>query len=82
MQLGTLTLFAMAILLGYISGDIINHVPNQAQIFPLILGFGVAALLYLVTEELLVEAHSVEDTPFITAMFFVGFLIPLVVAHI
>ena len=34
-----------------------------------ILGFGVAALLYLVTEELLVEAHEVEDTPFITAMF-------------
>ncbi len=42
-----------------------------------ILGFGVAALLYLVTEELLAEAHEVEDTPFVTAMFFLGFLLPL-----
>lgn len=39
------------------------------------LAFGAAALLYLVTEELLVEAHEVEETPFITAMFFVGFLL-------
>lgn len=38
------------------------------------LSFSVAALLYLVTEELLAEAHEVEDTPVVTAMFFVGFL--------
>lgn len=36
--------------------------------------FGLVALLYLVTEELLVEAHEVPETPLITAMFFVGFL--------
>lgn len=36
--------------------------------------FGLIALLYLVTEELLVEAHEVPDTPWQTAMFFVGFL--------
>ena len=40
-----------------------------------LLAFGVAALLYLVTEELLVEAHEVPDTPFQTAMFFVGFIV-------
>lgn len=39
-----------------------------------LLAFGVAALLYLVTEELLVEAHEVTETPFQTAMFFVGFI--------
>ena len=39
-----------------------------------VLAFGVAALLYLVTEELLVEAHETEDTPFATATFFAGFL--------
>lgn len=39
-----------------------------------IMAFGVAALLYLVTEELLVEAHEVDETPLITAMFFIGFL--------
>ena len=47
-----------------------------------ILGFGVAALLYLVTEDLLLEAHATSDTPAITATFFLGFLIPLVLAHL
>ena len=32
------------------------------------------ALLYLVTQELLVERHEKPDTPLISAMFFVGFL--------
>lgn len=39
------------------------------------LSFGLIALLYLVTEELLVEAHEVPDRPWVTAMFFVGFLL-------
>ncbi|MFZ2328668.1 MAG: transporter [Rhodoferax sp.] len=39
-----------------------------------ILAFGVAALLYLVTEELLVEAHEGKDTPWQTGMFFLGFI--------
>ena len=38
------------------------------------LSFGLMALLFLVTEELLVEAHGRPDTPLISAMFFVGFL--------
>lgn len=38
------------------------------------LSFGLMALLYLVTEELLAEAHETSDTPLISAMFFVGFL--------
>lgn len=39
-----------------------------------VLAFGVAALLFLVTEELLVEAHAVPETPMTTSMFFLGFL--------
>lgn len=39
-----------------------------------VLSFGLAALLYLVTEELLVEAHRDGDTPAATALFFAGFL--------
>ncbi|MEO7964810.1 MAG: transporter [Gemmatimonadaceae bacterium] len=39
-----------------------------------VLSFGCAALLYLVTEELLVEAHESGETTLGTAMFFVGFL--------
>lgn len=38
------------------------------------LTFGLMALLYLVTEELLVEAHEKPDSAVISAMFFVGFL--------
>ncbi|MFB6111782.1 MAG: ZIP family metal transporter [Halobacteriaceae archaeon] len=40
----------------------------------LILAFGAAALLYLVTEELLVKASKVPETPTSTTLFFVGFL--------
>lgn len=44
----------------------------------LVLSFGLAALLFLVVEELLVEAHEVPETPLITSTFFVGFLLFLV----
>lgn len=47
--------------------------------FLAILGFGSAALLYLVIEELLVEAHEVPETAFLTATFFVGFLVLFVI---
>lgn len=41
-----------------------------------VLAFGCAALLYLVTEELLVEAHeNAPDSSWRTSMFFVGFLL-------
>jgi len=44
-----------------------------------VLAFGVAALLYLVTEELLVEAHEVRENTATTTMFFAGFLVLLMV---
>lgn len=44
-----------------------------------VLAFATAALLYLVTEELLVEAHDIADTALATAMFFMGFLALLVI---
>ncbi len=45
-----------------------------------VLAFGVAALLFLVTEELLKEAHEEKETPLLTAMFFAGFLAILLFA--
>ncbi|EYB68601.1 hypothetical protein DEIPH_ctg019orf0014 [Deinococcus phoenicis] len=39
----------------------------------IVLPFG-AALLFLVTEELLTQAHEVKETPLITAAFFAGFV--------
>lgn len=44
-----------------------------------VLSFGLAALLYLVTEELLREAHEERETTLGTAMFFIGFLAFLVI---
>lgn len=44
-----------------------------------VLAFALAALLYLVTEELLVEAHEVPETPFQASMFFLGFILLLVI---
>ncbi|MGH8427853.1 MAG: ZIP family metal transporter [Gammaproteobacteria bacterium] len=42
-----------------------------------VLAFGSAALLFLVTEELLGEAHETEDTPALAGAFFFGFLLLL-----
>ena len=44
-----------------------------------VMSFGLAALLYLVTEELLTEAHEVDETPILTSMFFVGFIALLMI---
>lgn len=46
------------------------------------LSFGLAALLFLVTEELLVEAHEVQETPLSTATFFAGFLLFLMLGMV
>jgi ZIP family zinc transporter len=47
-----------------------------------VLAFGAAALLYLVVEELLVEAHEQAETAVLSAAFFLGFLILFVLAEI
>ena len=44
-----------------------------------VLAFGSAALLYLVTEELLIEAHSGPETRAMSSLFFAGFLTLLIV---
>lgn len=53
-----------AALLGGISGAALT----------VLFAFGAAVLIYLVTEELLVEAHEVPETAVATALFFVGFV--------
>ena len=47
-----------------------------------VFAFGLMALLYLVTEELLVEAHEVPDKSWITAMFFAGFLLLILLEEV
>lgn len=44
-----------------------------------VVAFGIAALLYLVTEELLVEAHEGAESPLLAATFSAGFVVVLLV---
>lgn len=52
------------------------------EVMEILLAAGLVALLYLVTEELLTEAHEEPETPFTTAAFFVGFLVLLLLRMI
>lgn len=47
-----------------------------------VLSFGLAALLFLVTEELLTEAHEEKETAWHTSAFFGGFLLFLILGMI
>jgi ZIP family zinc transporter len=52
------------------------------NLLEIVLSFGLAALLFLVTEELLTEAHEETDTPLLTLSFFVGFLLFLLLGMV
>ena len=56
-----------------------NLSPHTTEI---VLSFGVAALLFLVTEELLTEAHEEKETVWHTAAFFIGFLLFLILGMV
>jgi zinc transporter, ZIP family len=47
----------------------------STEVMSAVLAFGAAALLYLVVEELLVEAHEEKESVALGAMFFLGFLL-------
>jgi ZIP family zinc transporter len=52
------------------------------NLLEIVLSFGLAALLFLVTEELLTEAHEEAETPLLTLAFFVGFLLFLLLGMV
>lgn len=64
-----LVFFASAVL-----GATLLHNLSHA-VLEVLLSFGIAALLFLVTEELLTEAHEEEETVWHTSAFFSGFLL-------
>ncbi len=64
-----LLIFSSALLSAWLLGGI----PDAY--LEIVLSFGLAALLFLVTEELLVEAHEGSQSPVMTAAFFAGFLL-------
>jgi ZIP family zinc transporter len=74
-------LLALLLCVGAIVGDTVLHNASTA-VLATVLSFGCAALLFLVTEELLVEAHEVPETAATTSMFFAGFLLFLVLGMI
>ncbi|WP_395048062.1 ZIP family metal transporter [Flavobacterium sp.] len=82
-QKNILILFILGLIffVGAILGiTLLSHLSQEW--LELVLSFGLAALLFLVTEELLIEAHEEKETLLQTAMFFVGFLIFLLIGMI
>lgn len=77
----TVLILALLVPIGSVGGaSLLQALPHAYT--SALLSFGVAALLYLVTEELLSEAHETEDTPLITSSFFIGFLLVLVLENL
>jgi ZIP family zinc transporter len=67
---------ALIIILGAVLGyGIVSGL--STNVHRAIIAFGIAALLYLVAEELLIEAHKVPETKTATIAFFIGFLVVL-----
>lgn len=73
-NLGTIAALALLFLVGAAGGATLLR-GLSAEWLELVLAFGLAALLFLVTEELLVEAHEEPESPLLTATFFGGFLL-------
>lgn len=74
----TSLLFGFLLLFGAVCGTCFLADAN-VNVVDAVLAFAVAALLYLVTEELLTEAHEVRETASLTLMFFAGFIVLLVI---
>ena len=67
-----LILVALALPIGaFVGTEVIHLLPTEY--FVEVLAFGAAALLFLGIEELLKEAHKVEDTHLTPVLFFIGF---------
>lgn len=73
-----ITLLGFCVVLGSTIGGLLLQGLSGAALVS-VLAFATSAFLYLVTEELLVEAHKGPDTRLATSMFFVGFLLMMVI---
>jgi ZIP family zinc transporter len=79
--IATTAALAMSLLVGAVGGaTLLAGLPPIA--LESVFSFGLAALLFLVTEELLTEAHEVPETPWITSAFFAGFLLFLILGMV
>jgi ZIP family zinc transporter len=78
---GIVTGLALALLLGAGVGTTVLS-GATGNLLEIVLSFGLAALLFLVTEELLTEAHEEAESPWLTSAFFVGFLLFLILGMV
>jgi ZIP family zinc transporter len=69
---------ALLLLVGAFVGFLFFHDISK-PVLAIVLSFGAAALIYLIAEELLVEAIEAEESIFSTAMLFAGFLVLLAI---
>lgn len=77
----TIAILALMIVVGAAAGATLLQGLSDTAL-EVVFSFGLAALLFLVTEELLVEAHEVPETPLTTATFFAGFLLFLILGMV
>lgn len=73
-SIGLLIGIAFVFLISAVGGATLLHNLSPTGL-DLVLSFGLAALLFLVTEELLQEAHLTHEPVWLTATFYVGFLL-------
>ena len=73
----TIALLAMVFFVSAVLGATLLHNLSDSAM-EVVLSFGLSALLFLVTEELLTEAHEEKETVWHTSAFFVGFLLFLI----
>ena len=77
-KIKTILFLATVIVIGASIGAVMLSVLS-VQVLHIVLSFALAALLYLVTEELLVESHKEPDSPLISSTFFFFFLLFLII---
>lgn len=77
----TTAAISLLLLVGGVAGvTVLGNLEGNA--LAAVLAFATVALLYLVTEELLTEAHEQPDTPLLTSLFFIGFLVLLLLSMV
>lgn len=80
-SLKAVLILSASIIVGTFIGALFLH-SISGEVLTGLLSFGLAALMYLITEELMVEAHKEKDSTIGTTVFFLGFLIFLVIGVI
>ncbi len=79
--MGIIALLAMVFFVSAVLGATLLHNLSHSAM-EIVLSFGLSALLFLVTEELLTEAHEEKETVWHTSAFFGGFLLFLILGMV